>query len=190
MSDREPAHWIPGEETLHAECKVYDVYRRQFTHPGDNRSGHFYIMHCNDWAQVIPLTANGQVILVRQYRFGTQQLSWEVPGGVIDDGEEPLAAAVRELIEETGYHCQRAEVIATCHPNPALQQNRTHFILAEGCTLETGQHLDPNEELEVRLFPLEEVSRMARNGGITHAIALNAIFFLESHLAGRLQVIS
>lgn len=185
MSDRVPSLWVPGREDLHARCMVYDIYKQHFSHPGDGRSGDFYIMHCNDWVQVIPLTEDGQVILVRQYRFGTQKLSWEVPGGIIDDGEEPVAAGLRELSEETGYRCARSRLLAQCYPNPALQQNHTFFVLAEGCTPVSGQNLDHHEELEVRLFSVDEVSAMARNGGISHALAINSVFFLESYLAGK-----
>ena len=129
MSERVPSLWVPGDENLHAQCKVYDVYKRHYRHPGDGRSGDFYIIHCNDWVQTLPLTEDGQVILVRQYR--------------------------------------------------------SFFVLAEGCTLHSAQNLDQHEELEVKLFPLAEVSRMARNGGISHALAINAVFFLESYLAGQ-----
>ncbi|QYY36691.1 NUDIX hydrolase [Ruficoccus sp. ZRK36] len=186
MSKQAPSHWVPGEETLHAQCKVYDVYKRHYSHPVDGRNGDFFIIQCNDWVQCIPLTTDGQIILVRQYRFGTQELSWEVPGGIIDNGEDPVTAALRELSEETGYHCEQARLLAQCYPNPALQGNHTHFVLAEGCTLQSGQDLDPHEELEVRLFTVEEAMQMARKGGITHALAINSIFFLESHLAGKL----
>ncbi|MBC2596289.1 NUDIX hydrolase [Ruficoccus amylovorans] len=185
MSERVPSLWVPGDENLHAQCKVYDVYKRHYRHPGDGRSGDFYIIHCNDWVQTVPLTEDGQVILVRQYRFGTQALSWEVPGGIIDDGEEPVAAGLRELVEETGYRCKTSRLLAQCYPNPALQENRTFFVLAEGCTLHSGQNLDQHEELEVKLFPVAEVSRMARNGKISHALAINSVFFLESYLAGQ-----
>lgn len=186
MSDQVPSLWTPGEEVLHAECKVYNVYKRHYTHPGDNRSGDFYIIRSNDWVQVLPLTTDGQLVMVRQYRFGTHELSWEVPGGVIDDGEDALSAGLRELEEETGYHCEQGRVIASCYPNPALQTNRAHFVIAENCVKRSGQNLDPNEELQVKLFPVEEVSAMARRGEIGHAIAINAVFFLESYLAGKL----
>ncbi|MEM8550361.1 MAG: NUDIX hydrolase [Verrucomicrobiota bacterium] len=185
MSDQVPALWTPKDGVLHAQCKVYDVYRQPFTHPKDHRKGDFYIIRCNDWVQVLPLTQAGELILVRQYRFGVQELSWEVPGGVIDDGEAPLEAGLRELVEETGYQAGQAHILASCYPNPALQVNRTHFVIAEGCTQVSGQTLDANEELEVKCFPVGEVSAMARRGEIMHALALNAVFFLESYLAGK-----
>ncbi len=183
MSDQVPSLWTPGEEVLHAECRVYDVYKRRYTHPGDQRSGDFFIIRSNDWVQVLPLTTDGQLVLVRQYRFGTHELSWEVPGGVIDDGEDALGAGLRELEEETGYHSAQARILSWCYPNPALQANRTHFVLAEGCVKRSAQNLDANEELQVKLFSVEEASAMARRGEISHALAINAIFFLEHHLA-------
>jgi len=180
MSDKPPADWELLNATHHADCKVYEVTKERFRHPGDEREGDFFIMRCPDWVQVIALTAAEELVLVKQYRFGVRQSGWEVPGGVIDpeDGD-PLTAGVRELLEETGYVGENAREIGWVHPNPALQTNRSHFVLVENCHLRDGQNLDPNEELQVKAVPVEEAYAMAARGEITHSIALNALFWLQ-----------
>lgn len=183
MSQHPPATWDILEESEVADCKVYRVFRQRARHPGDGREGTFYIMHCPEWVQAIPLTTAGEVILVRQFRFGTRLLSWEVPGGVMDpEDTSPAQAAARELVEETGYTGDPGISLGYSHPNPALQNNRTHFILIRNCQLTHSQNLDANEELNVITVPVSQAMDMALNGEITHAIALNALFFLQNHL--------
>lgn len=123
--------------------------------------------------------------MVRQYRFGVRQSGWELPGGVIDavDGD-PIVAGARELVEETGYIGDNPRHLGWVHPNPALQNNRSHFVLVENAHAKAGQSLDPNEELQVKLFPVADVMAMAFSGEITHSIALNALFYLQRFLAG------
>ncbi len=182
----DPSHWEVLSEREHADCRVYRVFEQRTRHLGDNREGTFYVMHCPDWIQAVPLTTDGQLILVNQYRFGSKQLSWEVPGGMMDpEDDSPESAAARELIEETGYRGNKTSYLGWSYPNPALQQNKTHFILIEGCEQVAGQDLDPNEELTIKTVPPREAIEMARRGEITHCICVNALFLLEKWLAER-----
>lgn len=182
---KDPVPWKTIEETLHASCKVFDIYRRHCRHPGDNREGDFYIIDCADWVQVLALTPERDLVLVQQYRFGSNTLSWEMPGGIIDnDDGDPLTAGLRELLEETGYQGENPRLLGWCHPNPAIMTNRTHFVLVENVRQVAGQSLDPHEELLVRTFPIPEAFSMVRDGRITHSIAINALF----HLADALQL--
>jgi 8-oxo-dGTP pyrophosphatase MutT (NUDIX family) len=114
--------------------------------------------------------------MVKQYRFGIQAMSWEIPGGVMDAGEEPIEAGLRELREETGYEPSSTRMLGSVSANPAILDNRCHFVLADGVRLTGDLDLDEHEEIEVRLFALDEVYEMAANGGIVHPMALNALF--------------
>jgi 8-oxo-dGTP pyrophosphatase MutT (NUDIX family) len=128
-------------------------------------------MRSNDWVNVLPLTTDGQAVLIRQPRFGIDAVTLEVPGGVIDAGEEPLAAAQRELREETGYGGGTWRSLGWAHPNPAIQTNRVHMFVADGVVLEGPQHLDALEDIAVELVPTQRLATLADEGTISHALA-------------------
>ncbi|MDR2862308.1 MAG: NUDIX hydrolase [Puniceicoccales bacterium] len=174
-----PAVWTTLDETPHAECKVFQVFRRRSQHPHDKREGVFFVIHSTDWVLALPVTVDGRIVLVRQYRHGTKTLSWEPPGGIIDPGEEPLQAAQRELLEETGYIGKNARLVGSCTPNPAIFNNTSHFVLVEDCTPSGVLDLDPNEEIEVGLFTAREAEHMVLNGEIHHVIAQTSILRLR-----------
>lgn len=176
----EPAAWSIEREELHSECKVYQVFKQRCKHPHDAREGDFFVIRCADWVLALPLTRDGRLVLVRQFRFGTRSLSWEPPGGILDDGEDPLAAAVRETAEETGYRGVRAHLIGRCSPNPAILSNTAHFALIEDCEPVGSTDFDDNEEIEVGLFTPDEALAMVLDGRIHHGLAIAALFHLRA----------
>lgn len=185
MSDSTPAKWQSEQEQRVFDCPVYSIFERRCHHPRDGRSGDFVVMKCPDWVLVLALTEDHRLILVNQFRFGSSELSWEVPGGVMDaEDASPIATALRELKEETGYGSEDALSLGWCYPNPALQENRTHFVLARNCRLTAEQELDPNEEIQITTPTLKEAFELLDSGKITHALAMNALFLLRRHLAG------
>ena len=175
-----PHDWERLDEQPHADCQVYRIYKRRFRHPADAREGDFYIQESADWGLVLALTPESRIVLVRQFRFGIERLSWEPPGGVVDAGDgHVVEGALRELREETGYIGDNPRIIGWCHPNPALMTNRAHFVLVDNCRQVAGQKLDANEEIEVQTFELEEAYYMARSGEISHCVAQAALFQLH-----------
>lgn len=174
--------WEKVSERLHTTCRVFDVLSRRFRHPERGSEDDFYVLRSRDWVNVLPLTPDHQVVMVRQFRFGVQQMSWEIPGGVMDQGEDPLEAGLRELREETGYLPAKARLLGSIRPNPAIQENTCHFVLAEDVTLGAELEWDPHEELETRLFPIDEVYAMAHRGEIIHSLVINALFFFYPQL--------
>lgn len=173
-----PAAWLTLGQNEVADCRVFRVKRRRLRHVTDGREGEFYIIEAPDWVHALALTPNREIILVRQWRFGTESLSWEPPGGVMDPGENILAAAQRELLEETGHSGAPARIIGHASPNPAIQNNRVHFVFVENCTLTASTKFDHNEELELGIFPLSAIDGMIRRGEIFHSLSLNALQFL------------
>ena len=142
----------------------------------------FYQINADDWVNVVPVTRDGQVVMVRQYRHGCQQVTLEIPGGMVDPGEAPAAAAARELLEETGFRAERVEPIGSVNPNPALFDNQLHIFLATGCeaVAEIRNHGE-TEETRVELVPEPEIDRMVLDGRIDHALVVAAIFRWRIH---------
>ncbi|GAB5559491.1 MAG: NUDIX hydrolase [Synoicihabitans sp.] len=179
MSPTQPAEWIPSEDRQLLHTRVFDVRATQFRHPARAEAKEFIVIDAPDWAVVAPVTPEGDLVLVRQFRFGAKALSLELPGGVIEPGEDPAEAATRELAEETGYHGGPAEVLGSVHPNPAIQSNRTHLIVVPDVRLEAETRWDSDEEIAISLAPFPDVIAAARRGEITHALMLNMLFLLE-----------
>ena len=182
-----PSLWELLDDRLHAECRIFDVRSQLFRHPVDGREGDFYVLKTNDWVNVLPLTPEGELVLVRQFRYGSRKLSLETPGGVMEKGEDPVFAGMRELREETGYDSGQARLLAECQPNSAILSNRCHFVLAENAKKVAEVNFDPNEEIETVLAPLADVPDLVRSGEISHSLALNALFHLYLE-TGRLPV--
>ncbi len=177
--DSAPANWQRGADRALLHTRVFDVRASRFRHPGRETDKEFMVIDAPDWAVVMAVTPSGELVLVRQFRFGVEQLSLELPGGVIERGEDPAAAAARELAEETGYVGAAPQVLGTVHPNPAIQSNRAHLVLIAEAERKQATAWDADEELGIHCRPIPEVLRRARVGEITHALMLNGLFMLE-----------
>lgn len=176
--DSPPSTWDHQSIRRHAECRIFDVDLHECRRRSDGREGSFYVIETPDWVNILPVTRRGELVLVRQYRYGNRELSWEIPGGVIDPGEAPVEAGLRELAEETGYGNGRATLLGSCSPNPAIINNRCHLVLAEGIERVQETAWDPSEELEVATLPLPEAVNWAVGGRISHVMSLWAILLL------------
>lgn len=173
-----PSRWDLIDDTILQPCRVWDLRARRYRHPKSGQEGEFYYLDSRDWALVVARTVEGEIILVRQFRWGADELCWEIPGGIVDAGEDPVEAGLRELREETGYVAASGTLIGQCRPNPAILNNYCKVIFADGCRLsEAGTEWDEHEELEVRALPEATVLEWARNGKIGHALALVGLFY-------------
>jgi 8-oxo-dGTP pyrophosphatase MutT (NUDIX family) len=166
-------------ESVLAATRILEVREVRYRHEGRGQESGYIVIKAPDWANVVALTRRRTLVLVRQFRYGIDGFSLEIPGGVIEAGEDPVAAGVRELREETGYAGSRARLLATVHPNPAIQSNRCHFVLVEDAEIEGPVAWDHDEEIEISEAPVEEVLAWAREGKITHSLVVGALFHFE-----------
>jgi 8-oxo-dGTP pyrophosphatase MutT (NUDIX family) len=174
-----PSRWEILDRTEEAACRVFSVVRKLCRHPVRGREDDFYVLESSDWVNVVAVTPDGRMVLVEQYRFGSEELSLEVPGGLMDLGENPIETAERELREETGFVGRRSRLLGSVRPNPAIQSNQCHIVLIEEAERLVDIDWDENEELAVQLTSVAEVYAMAHSGKITHALALNALFLFQ-----------
>jgi len=171
----QPQRWQKLRTEPHATTRIFDVTRAIYRHPHRSAEQDFFVITAPDWVNVLALTPEQHLVLVRQFRYGINDFSVEIPGGVMDAGEDPIAAGLRELREETGYVGARARLLGSVHPNPAMQSNRCHLVLVEHARPQAKLDWDPDEEFEIMTRPVEEVYALAYGGGITHAMVLDAL---------------
>lgn len=140
------------------------------------------VFELSSWANIIALTKNNEVVLIKQYRHGVQEVLWEIPGGVVEDGEDPLEGVKRELLEETGYTAAKFIQVGALYPNPAFQTNTMYCFLALDAEKVTGQSLDDGEDIEVHLVPLDELMSMLKRGEFPHTLQVAALFQAFAYL--------
>ena len=130
----------------------------------------YYILEYPDWVNVIAITKDGRMVMERQYRHGLGKTCFELPCGVIEDGETPLEAARRELLEETGYAGGQWSSWMVLSPNPSTSTNLTHSFLAVGVEKVAEQKLDATEDIAVSLQSPEYVRELLENNQILQAL--------------------
>jgi ADP-ribose pyrophosphatase len=174
-----PSRWERLSHTTQTKTRVFDVLAARYRHPVRGTEREFVVMQSPDWVNVIALTPDGGLVLVRQFRYGIDEFSLEIPGGVMEPGEDPVAAGLRELREETGFTGAPAKLLGRVHPNPAIQSNRCHFVFVEQAVKSHELEWDTDEEIQITIEPVEDVLALARAGGIVHGLVLDALFLFE-----------
>lgn len=170
--------WPKVARELKGRYRIFDVYEEWFSRPDGKPTHSFYVLETLDWVNVVPITSEGRIVLIRQFRPGTCEMTIEVPGGMVDSNrEDPAMAALRELEEETGYVAQSVTRTASIRPNPAIIRNWLHMFVATGVQPSGHVNFDEGEDVETMEVTWEEVDEMVRSGAITHALTLTALLY-------------
>jgi 8-oxo-dGTP pyrophosphatase MutT (NUDIX family) len=175
-----PSRWeiIEAKDVIGTD--VFTLRREVCRHPASGVIHPFYVISVGDWVNVLPLTDEGRVVLVRQWRHGIKDFSVEIPGGMADEGETPGQAAQRELVEETGYGFDELLSLGSVTTNPAIQTNRCWLFLALGARRVGEATPDPTEDIEVLEVDLDEALAMVEAGEIDHTMVVNTFLRLRT----------
>lgn len=157
------------------ELQLFGVRLDEMEHPRSHKVMQRLVLTSVDWVNVVAVADRGGVVMVRQYRFGAGYTTLETPGGMVDPGEEPLAAAQRELAEETGYSGGDWSYLGAVEPNPAFHDHLCHHYLARNVVHSQPQKMGGGELIRVDLMSERAVRRAVLDGTIRHALALSAL---------------
>lgn len=178
------APWALLEKQLVLQTRIFRVVLERWRSPRTGVESAFSVIDSPDWVNVVATDLHDNMIMIRQFRFGTAEFTLEVPGGMVDPGEQPLATAERELYEESGYRAQQLVPLGFVEPNPAIFNNRAHMFWAQGCVRAGEQVLDAGEDIEVVPMPIDQVLALQRSGQVTHALVSVALSRFELYRAG------
>lgn len=168
--------WELIESKLDRDYRVFRIMSEMALSPRTNRVGAFYTIDTRDWVNIVPLTAKGEVVMIRQYRHGSKEVTLEIPGGLVDD-EDHKEAALRELLEETGYAGDHVKLLGSVNPNPAIFNNICHTYFVRNVKKIAEKSLDPDEDIEVVHVPIREVPSLIERGMINHALVVIGFYF-------------
>ncbi len=170
--------WITEIDELVANYKIFDLHKVHRKSTISSKEGDFFVLDSASWVNIIPITKDGRIILIEQFRHGKAEVTLEIPGGLVEPGEDPRLAAERECIEETGYFSNNESVLlGENSPNPAFLNNTCYSFLWLDVEQKFEQSLDGNEEIRIISVEIDKVFDYIKLGRIDHSLVLNAFFF-------------
>jgi len=163
-----------------ADFHIFTVRSDRKVSPRTQAEHDFFIIDCANWVNVIAVTPDQQLVMVEQYRHGSNTVELEIPGGMIDKTDaSPIVAGVRELREETGYEGEKARLIGEILPNPAIMSNTCYTVMVENCRCIHPVQFDHGEDIITRLVPLAEISKLVAQKKISHSLVAVALYHFE-----------
>ncbi|MEY4918202.1 MAG: hypothetical protein RL616_2115 [Verrucomicrobiota bacterium] len=162
------------------DFRIFKLRSDLYLNPRTGQENDFYVLDTVGWVNVIALTPARELVMVRQFRAGSNTVELEIPGGMMDPHEnDPVATAVRELREETGYEGENARLLGQVWSNPAILNNKTFTVLIENCQLKHAVEFDSGEDLTTQLIPAAEISKLVAEGKISHSLVVVALYHFD-----------
>jgi ADP-ribose pyrophosphatase len=162
------------------DFRIFTIRQDFKVSPRTGQPHDFFVIDCADWVNVVAVTPDRQLVMIEQFRQGTETVELEIPGGVIDAKDaSPVAAGIRELREETGYEGERPRLIGKIFPNPAIMSNTCHTLLVENAQLKHPVEWDHGEDILTRLVPVNEIPGLIKSGKIRHSLVVVALYHFE-----------
>jgi len=172
--------WKKTRSVPNGDFRIFKIRTDTSVNPRTGKEHGFYVLESVNWVNVIAVTPDQKLVLVEQYRHGTNTVELEIPGGMMDPQEtDPVATAVRELREETGYVGESARLLGRVMSNPAILNNFTFTVLIENCRCLQPVEFDHGEDLETRLAPVSEIPKLVAEEKIGHSLVVVALYYFD-----------
>lgn len=178
MTEENVTPWVRKNLSQIADCRVFSVHESTSVSPRTDEEHQFYVINSVDWVNVVPVTSANEVVCIRQFRHGSEKITLEIPGGMVDPGEDPIVAAARECQEETGFASSELMALGVLNPNPALFPNQLHTFVAPNAKPVADVSNTSTEHTEVQLIPMEQLSDLLVSGEIDHALVAATLWRL------------
>lgn len=176
--------WQRGDPEDICDARIFTLQKLPSWSPGTGKRHDFFRLQAREWINVVALTPEQDMIYVVQQRHGIDAATLEIPAGLVDEGEKPVDAALRELEEETGYIPDEIIHLGTAYANPAFLTNMSYSYLARNCRPTGKVRRDPTEEIQVVLIPASEMHSLMVSGLLGNAMGLVALFWYDLYLQG------
>jgi ADP-ribose pyrophosphatase len=172
--------WIKTRTTALGDFRIFRIRSDEKISPRTNQSHEFFVLDCVNWVNVVAVTPDQQLVMIEQFRHGSDTVELEIPGGTMDlTDTSPVATGVRELREETGYEGENAAIIGEVFPNPAIMSNTCYTVLIENCHCRHEIEMDSGEDLITRLVPVSEIGNLVRARKIRHSLVVAGLYYYE-----------
>lgn len=172
--------WKKISSKLLGDFRIFTIRSDVKISPRTGKEHDFFVLDSLDWVNVIAVTPQNELVMVEQFRHGSDTVELEIPGGIMDKNErDPVATGVRELREETGHEGERARLLGKISANPAIMSNFCHTVLVENCRLKHAVEFDSGEDIITRLVPVADIPRLVAEGKIQHPLVVVALYYYE-----------